>query len=74
MGKLYGGIDYDPLMKQEYLNFQAGLELLPEDIVNTFSKIRFLPEKALMRYIVHYAILAANSLIKNNNDIILELC
>ena len=74
MGKLYGGIDYDPLMKQEYLSFQAGLELLPEDIVNIFSKIRFLPEKALMRYIVHYAILAANSLIKNNNDVILELC
>jgi hypothetical protein len=35
-----------------------------------FSRIQFLPKKALMQKIVHYAILAANSLLKNNGEVL----
>lgn len=74
MGKLYGGMEYDLLMEREYSKFKNVLALLPEDTVNLFARIRYLPEKALMQRIVHYAILAANSLIKNDNNIWLKLC
>ena len=72
MGKLYGGVEYDPLMEREYSKFKNVLALLPEDTVNLFARIRYLPEKALMQRIIHYAILAANSLIKNDNHIWLK--
>ena len=48
--------------------------LLPEDIVNVFSRIKYLPKKEPLQRRIHYAILAANSLIKNNNEIWLKLC
>ena len=73
MGKLYGGREYSPLTEQEYQEYQQGLALLPEDTVNLFARIEYLPAKALMQRIIHYAILAANSLIKNNNEILLKL-
>ena len=69
-GWFYGG---HSLREQEYHKYKDILALLPEDIVNMFSRIKYLPEKALMQRIIHYAILAANSLIKNNNEILLEL-
>lgn len=53
--------------------FEDHLALLPKDTVTAFSKIKYLPEKALMQRIVHYAILAANSLIKNDNEVWLKL-
>ena len=65
-GKFYG-----LLKEQEHRKFKDVLALLPEDTVNLFERIKYLPEKALMQRIIHYAILAANSLIKNNNEIIL---
>lgn len=69
-GWFYGG---HSLREQEYHKYKDILALLPEDIVNMFSRIKYLPEKALIQRIIHYAILAANSLIKNNNEILLEL-
>lgn len=53
--------------------FKDHLALLPKDTVKAFSKIKYLPEKALMQRIVHYAILAANSLIKNDHETWLKL-
>lgn len=73
MGKLYGGMEYDLLMEREYSKFKNVLALLPEDTVKLFARIRYLPEKALMQRIIHYAILAVNSLIQNNNGILLAL-
>lgn len=70
-GKFYGGYS---LREQEYHKYGDTLVLLPKDTVSVFSRIKYLPEKALMQRIIHYAILAANSLIKNNNEILLELC
>ncbi len=72
-GRFYTG---EPVHEQERdLNkYKDALALLPEDIVNVFSRIKYLPEKALMQRIIHYAILAANSLIKNDNHIWLKLC
>ena len=67
-GKFYG-----LLKEQEHRKFKDVLALLPEDTVSLFSRIKYLPEKALMQRIIHYAILAANSLIKNNNEVILYL-
>ena len=67
-GKFYG-----LLKEQEHRKFKDVLALLPEDTVSLFSRIKYLPEKALMQRIIHYAILAANSLIINNNEVILYL-
>jgi hypothetical protein len=50
--------------------YKEPLALLPDSIVNLFSRIIYLPKKSIMQYIVHYAILAANSLIKNENSVI----
>ena len=52
-----------------YGKWRAELDLLPETVVKSFSEILYLPEKALVQRIVRYTILAANSLIKNNNGI-----
>ncbi len=54
--------------------FKDHLVLLPEDIVNVFSGIKYLPKKEPLQPRIHYAILAANSLIKNDNHIWLKLC
>ena len=67
-GKFYG-----LLKEQEHRKFKNVLALLPEDTVNLFARIKYLPEKALMQRIIHYAILAANSLIKNDNEVWLKL-
>ena len=71
-GRFYTG---EPVYEQERdLNkFKDHLVLLPEDIVNVFSRIKYLPKKEPLQRIIHYAILAANSLIKNNNEVILYL-
>lgn len=68
MGKFYGLLKED-----EHRKFKDVLALLPEDTVNLFSRIKYLPEKALMQRIIHYAIIAANSLIKNDNEVWLKL-
>ena len=52
--------------------YKEQLALLPDSIVNMFSRIIYLPKKSIMQYIVRYAILAANSLIKNENSVIVE--
>ena len=72
-GRFYTG---EPVCEQERdLNkFKDHLALLPEDAVKAFSKIKYLPKKEPLQRIIHYAILAANSLIKNNNEILLDLC
>ena len=59
--------------EMEHRKFKDVLALLPEDTVNLFARIGYLPQKALMQRIIHYAILAANSLIKNNNEVWLKL-
>jgi hypothetical protein len=73
MGKLYGGKEYSLQKKREYSKFENVLALLQEDAVKLFARIMYLPEKALMQRIVHYTILAANSLIKNDNEVWLKM-
>ena len=70
-GKFYGGYS---LREQEYHKYEETLTLLPKDTVSMFSRIKYLPEKALMQCVTHYAILAANSLIKNDNNVWLKPC
>ncbi|MBP3664418.1 MAG: hypothetical protein J6J03_04575 [Tyzzerella sp.] len=71
-GRFYTG---EPVCEQERdLNkFKDHLVLLPEDIVNVFSGIKYLPKKEPLQRRIHYAILAANSLIKNDNEVWLKL-
>lgn len=71
-GRFYTG---EPVHEQERdLNkFKDHLMLLPEDIVNVFSGIKYLPKKEPLQRRIHYAILAANSLIKNDNEVWLKL-
>jgi len=38
-----------------------------------FSRIKYLPKKEPLQRIIHYAILAANSLIKNDNEVWLKI-
>jgi hypothetical protein len=73
MGKLYCGMEYNLRREREYAKFKNVLALLPEDTVNLLARISYLPEKALAQRIVHYAILAANSLIKNDNEVWLKM-
>ena len=56
-----------PDMKELY---KDQLALLPQSVVDGFSKTMYLPKKSVVRYIMRYAIGAANSLDKNNNCII----
>lgn len=51
--------------------YREELMLLPGDTVEQFSKIKYLPRKAISQYIIRYAIIAANSLIKNDGSVIL---
>jgi len=71
-GRFYTG---EPVHEQERdLNkYKDALALLPEDIVNVFSRIKYLPKKEPLQRRIHYAILAANSLIKNDNEVWLKL-
>ena len=72
-GRFYTG---EPVREQERdLNkYKDALALLPEDIVNVFSRIKYLPKKEPLQRRIHYAILAANSLIKNDNNVWLKPC
>lgn len=45
--------------------YKDKLSLMPNNLLELFTKIVYLPSKAITEYIVHYAILAANSLISN---------
>ena len=71
-GRFYTG---EPVCEQERdLNkFKDHLVLLPEDAVKVFSRIKYLPKKEPLQRRIHYAILAANSLIKNDNEVWLKL-
>ena len=51
--------------------YRDELILLPSEIVEQLSRIKYLPRKSISEYIVHYAIIAANSLIKNDGSVIL---
>ena len=53
--------------------YREELMLLPGDVVDMFSRIKYLPRKSVFERIVHYAIIAANSLIKNKDSVILAV-
>ena len=57
--------------RQAWDYYREELMLLPGDTAELFSRIKYLPRKATAEYIIRYAILAANSLIQNNNTVIL---
>ena len=67
-GKFYG-----LMREQEHRKFKDVLALLPKETVNLFARISYLPGKARMQRIIRYAILAANSLIINDNEVWLKL-
>ena len=67
-GKFYG-----LMREQEHRKFKDILALLPKETVNLFARISYLPGKARMQRIIRYAILAANSLIINDNEVWLKL-
>ena len=57
--------------RQAWDDYREELMLLPRDTVELFTRIKYLPKKAIAEYIIRYAILAANSLIQNNDAVIL---
>lgn len=72
-GRFYTGVSDYWLERDSYI-YKGVLALLPEDTVSMLSRIKYLPKKEPLQRIIHYAILAANSLIINNNKIRLKLC
>lgn len=51
--------------------YREELMLLPGDTVERFSRIKYLPKKSIFEHIIRYAIIATNSLIKNDGSVIL---
>ena len=47
--------------------YREELMLLPGDTLELFARLKYLPRRYVCERIIHYAIIAANSLIKNRN-------
>ena len=67
-GKLYGVVDFnEPRLKK----YARQLNRLPSEIVEPFTKIKYLPSKAINELVIHYAIIAAKSIAKNGEYVVL---
>ena len=69
-GKFYRCLDDCQLI---WDNYREELTHLPNDAMELFSKIKYLPKKSVYERIVHYAIIVANSLIQNDNTVVLSV-
>lgn len=54
--------------------YKDKLSLVPNNLLELFTKIVYLPSRAITEYIVHYAILASNSLITKPTELPLNNC
>ena len=54
--------------------YKDKLSLVPNNLLELFTKIVYLPSRAITKYIVHYAILASNSLITKPTELPLNNC
>ena len=66
-GLLYGAPDE---YRYKWDEHYEQLRKLPVEMVNLFSRIMYLPSKFLCEMVVRYAIIAAKSLIENDNCVI----
>ena len=57
--------------KPNWIKYQEQLDLLPKEIPELFRKIKYLPSREIYAIIVRYAIIAAKSIARNGNDVIL---
>lgn len=56
----------------KWIKYKEQLDLLPKDILELFAKIKYLPSKVIYEIIIHYAIIAAKSIAKNGEYVVIS--
>ena len=67
-GKLYG---VQELTGQSLRKYERQLNKLPKGMMKLFTKIKYLPSKAINELVIHYAIIAAKSIAKNGEYVVI---
>ena len=57
--------------RPKWIKYKELLDLLPSDIPELFAKIKYLPSKVIYEKIIHYAIIAAKSIAKNGEYVVI---
>ncbi len=57
--------------RPKWIKYKKYLDLLPNDILELFANIKYLPSKTIYETIIHYAIIAAKSIAKNGEYVVI---
>jgi len=57
--------------RPKWIKYKKYLDLLPNDILELFAKIKYLPSKTIYDTIIRYAIIAAKSIAKNGDYVVI---
>ena len=57
--------------RPKWIKYKKLLDLLPSDIPELFAKIKYLPSKTIYETIIRYAIIAAKSIAKNGEYVVI---
>jgi len=57
--------------RPKWIKYKEQLDFLPKDIPELFAKIKYLPSKVIYEKIIHYAIIAAKSIAKNGEYVVI---
>ena len=57
--------------RPKWIKYKKYLDLLPSDIPELFAKIKYLPSKTIYETIIRYAIIAAKSIAKNGEYVVI---
>ena len=57
--------------RPKWIKYKELLDLLPSDIPELFAKIKYLPSKTIYETIIRYAIIAAKSIAKNGEYVVI---
>lgn len=67
-GLLFGGPEGN---RTKWIKYKEQLDLLPSDMTALFAKIKYLPSKTIYETIIRYAIIAAKSIAKNGDYVVI---
>lgn len=57
--------------RPKWIKYKKYIDLLPSDMPELFAKIKYLPSKVIYETIVRYAIIAAKSIAKNGEYVVI---
>lgn len=57
--------------RPKWIKYKDLLDLLPKEITELFERIKYLPSKVIYEKIIHYAIIAAKSIAKNGECVVI---